>query len=668
MRKNAAMMNDQYLLHWTELPDDYLILRSQGLRSPGYLFEEPEVTEMRKLNFRQLVDHILHGGDHSISSFAGIDGLNGPYAQHLQDLYRERIARNEQDDREIQRREEREATAIEYRERREAEAIVRRERRESPEGRAEIEQQRKDREKARDWFRVETPRLRGELLEEGETSIGQLLNLQPRQLNVLKRAHIRSIEHLDLMTTDELLSIRNLGQASLTVIKNATNIWFGRFPQYDGSQPEFPPEIFMPEPEPAPEPRPPWASFAPPVLESPSIKPPTKIHLIARELPGNEKLLRAIFGERAWVYLEWEGVYTEIEGHSLNEYIHFLLDRSLSDREGHVLKLRFGLNEGSQPLTYEQTCRHFGVTRERIRQIEAKSLRKLRHPTRTKYLRPFLYQVTDEDEEACEQRHSIFMKLSTHYKNDSQVPELIAHQLQRKVLVQVEGLIDETDWKEINRIAHYSCTVLEELPRVCGLCEEPTLPPFEWCIIHIKTGGKLFPLICDGCGVQFTRFVTYQTSFTRRTGRTQHKVFHDKACMHTNIGELLRTVPRQRRSKAIECSYCDAVAGEDCKTKQSKGHTAGRYLKKLHPVRVGTVKKMTKFQELADKVLPGGCWGKAKYQMKFHYFFGEPGRNGNQRTACGSVVYTPNEVALTRPEAPCSVCVKVMALAEDRVR
>ena len=62
---------------------------------------------------------------------------------------------------------------------------------------------------------------------------------------------------------------------------------------------------------------------------------------------------------------------------------------SLSDREGRVLKMRFGLG-GKRPMTLEEVGREFGVTRERIRQIEAKALRKLKHPSHRKKLQDFL--------------------------------------------------------------------------------------------------------------------------------------------------------------------------------------------------------------------------------------------------------------------------------------
>ena len=62
---------------------------------------------------------------------------------------------------------------------------------------------------------------------------------------------------------------------------------------------------------------------------------------------------------------------------------------TLTERERKVLTLRFGLEDG-HARTLEEVGQEFRVTRERIRQIEAKALRKLRHPTRSKKLRDFI--------------------------------------------------------------------------------------------------------------------------------------------------------------------------------------------------------------------------------------------------------------------------------------
>ncbi|MFH1537913.1 MAG: RNA polymerase sigma factor RpoD [bacterium] len=72
----------------------------------------------------------------------------------------------------------------------------------------------------------------------------------------------------------------------------------------------------------------------------------------------------------------------------LREQLHHIL-QTLSDRERRVLELRFGLVDGHSR-TLEEVGRHFNVTRERIRQIEAKALRKLRHPSRSKKLKGYL--------------------------------------------------------------------------------------------------------------------------------------------------------------------------------------------------------------------------------------------------------------------------------------
>ena len=61
----------------------------------------------------------------------------------------------------------------------------------------------------------------------------------------------------------------------------------------------------------------------------------------------------------------------------------------LSERERKVLELRFGLNNNKEH-TLQEVSHQFDVTRERIRQIEAKALRKLRHPSRSRDLRDYL--------------------------------------------------------------------------------------------------------------------------------------------------------------------------------------------------------------------------------------------------------------------------------------
>ncbi len=72
----------------------------------------------------------------------------------------------------------------------------------------------------------------------------------------------------------------------------------------------------------------------------------------------------------------------------LQEQLHSVLD-TLSEREAGVVSMRFGLNDG-QPKTLDEIGKVYGVTRERIRQIESKTMSKLRHPSRSQVLRDYL--------------------------------------------------------------------------------------------------------------------------------------------------------------------------------------------------------------------------------------------------------------------------------------
>ena len=81
-----------------------------------------------------------------------------------------------------------------------------------------------------------------------------------------------------------------------------------------------------------------------------------------------------------------KNIYEQLE--ELKEQLNEVLD-TLTEREQKVLRLRFGMNDG-RARTLEEVGREFDVTRERIRQIEAKALRKLRHPSRSRKLRDYL--------------------------------------------------------------------------------------------------------------------------------------------------------------------------------------------------------------------------------------------------------------------------------------
>lgn len=106
-------------------------------------------------------------------------------------------------------------------------------------------------------------------------------------------------------------------------------------------------------------------------------------------LPPEGKLLRAIFGEP----VDGKPPLNEIDGISLRNAILSLLssDPLFAEREVKVLRMRFGFDDPlGKAQTLDQVKVPFGVTRERIRQIEGKALRKLRHPSRARYLKPYL--------------------------------------------------------------------------------------------------------------------------------------------------------------------------------------------------------------------------------------------------------------------------------------
>ncbi|WP_298863512.1 sigma-70 family RNA polymerase sigma factor [uncultured Microbacterium sp.] len=98
-----------------------------------------------------------------------------------------------------------------------------------------------------------------------------------------------------------------------------------------------------------------------------------------------------------WLWLPLEDILQDVEAVPVDSQLEFtMLQRQLeqlldtfSEREASVIRMRFGLGDG-QPKTLEQIGDTFGVTRERIRQIEAETMKKLRHPSRSQSLRDYL--------------------------------------------------------------------------------------------------------------------------------------------------------------------------------------------------------------------------------------------------------------------------------------
>jgi RNA polymerase primary sigma factor len=116
-----------------------------------------------------------------------------------------------------------------------------------------------------------------------------------------------------------------------------------------------------------------------------------KIQKIAREPISLETPIGEEDDSHLGDFIEDKGVVSPGEtvmGAALEETVRKVL-ATLSPREERVLRMRFGIGEGSDH-TLEEVGQDFEVTRERIRQIEAKALRKMRHPTRIRKLEGFI--------------------------------------------------------------------------------------------------------------------------------------------------------------------------------------------------------------------------------------------------------------------------------------
>ena len=214
------------------------------------------------------------------------------------------------------------------------------------------------------------------------------------------------------------------------------------------------------------------------------------------------------------------------EGHTLMWAIRNV-SRSLTERESSVLFLKFGLKDG-YPQNFQEVGAALKVTRERARQIVMKALRKLRHSTRFKHLRPFLYPYNRDDERAVMARYELHMRLSEVYPMEFSFH--LVMRLRRRYLADAFKAVNSNSFRDLNRLMAYSCSLQMG---ICTLCGEPALPSSNWCLTHLKLKSQIV-VICDGCGIKFARNPNQLLGFSKRMGRTQHAVFHDKKCFYAN--------------------------------------------------------------------------------------------------------------------------------------
>ena len=84
---------------------------------------------------------------------------------------------------------------------------------------------------------------------------------------------------------------------------------------------------------------------------------------------------------------EEDAVYGDFINSLLRQQLERILE-TLSEREGEIIKMRFGFYD--EPMAFQEISEQFGISRERVRQIETKTMKKLRHPSRTQSIRDYL--------------------------------------------------------------------------------------------------------------------------------------------------------------------------------------------------------------------------------------------------------------------------------------
>jgi len=217
-------------------------------------------------------------------------------------------------------------------------------------------------------------------------------------------------------------------------------------------------------------------------------------------------------------------VWEDEDGHTLMWGIRQVL-QTITEREATILILFFGLHSGS-PETMKTIAERIGRSAQRAAQLRDKGVRKLRHPTRNQLLRPFLYHYTASDERAGIARWELHNLLSEVYPK--QFAYDLVMRLRRRYLADAFRAVKSNSFRQLGRLVAYSCSL--QLG-TCDLCGDPSLPSSNWCLAHLDLRSKIVA-ICDGCGIKFGRQPSQLLAFSRTHGRTQHSIFHDRACFH----------------------------------------------------------------------------------------------------------------------------------------
>ena len=215
-------------------------------------------------------------------------------------------------------------------------------------------------------------------------------------------------------------------------------------------------------------------------------------------------------------------VWEDEDGHTLMWGIRQAL-WTLPELRAKVLIRNYGLHSGS-PETLKVIGERIGKSSQRVAQIRNSGLRRLRHPTRTKILKPFLYDYNASDKRAGIARWELHNLLSDVYPK--QFAYDLVMRLRRRYMVDAFRAVKGSSFRQLGRLVAYSCSL--QLG-TCDLCGDPSLPSSNWCLAHLDLRNKVVA-ICDGCGIKFGRDPSQLLNFTKQHGRTQHAIFHDKAC------------------------------------------------------------------------------------------------------------------------------------------
>lgn len=270
-------------------------------------------------------------------------------------------------------------------------------------------------------------------------------------------------------------------------------------------------------------------------------------------LSPSEKLIRAVFGEPVKTFVDYPMLYADDNG-VIAEALG-----NLSPRERRVLELRFGLNDGESK-TLKAVGKEFNATPERIRQIEAKALRKLRHPSRSRKFKELLYKPTRDDFRAVAMRRRLCNELLRFY------PASLAYDITMGVKrPYLKRALRDLSLGNIGKQLRLSC---ELGLRFCKNCGTVTLPNWDFCSRECQLDYRNIDLVCDWCGV----------TFKRKAGLTVYLLqkFKHYYCSRHCAGKALGNRPRKGGnpmsktnqedlllSDELVQGYCDRLVSED---------------------------------------------------------------------------------------------------------